>query len=307
MAKTNPISGNSYLSGFSSATGPITFRLTNDLLFHKVMQHSNHALCDLVCALMGYQAKDIKSVILENPIDYGNFSSKYIYLDIKVLLNDNERINIEIMCYHDAYWNERSMLYLCRTFDALDIGEDYAELIPATQISIMTYDLFPEKPEFYARHQMMNIRTHKPYTSKFSLNVLSLNRTELATKQDKKNDLVFWAELFNADTWEKLRSLSTHSQAFKEVAEIMYTSHVMDEERVYLDAHQRFLDLQASQLKTVERMKEIVAEKDSALAEKDSALAEKDSTIAEKDSTIAEMNSEIERLKAQIQQMQNKK
>ena len=62
--------------------------------------------------------------------------------------------------------------------------------------------LFPDYPEFYAAHKMMNIKKHYIYNDNFTLNVLDLNQTDLATEEDKLFKIDYWAKLFKAKTWE---------------------------------------------------------------------------------------------------------
>ena len=38
--------------------------------------------------------------------------------------------------------------------------------------------------------------------------MLDLTRIDLATEEDKANELDYWAELFKATTWEELRMLA---------------------------------------------------------------------------------------------------
>ena len=76
------------------------------------------------------------------------------------------------------------------------------------------------------------------------VNVLYLNHTDLATDKDIANDLVYWAKLFQATTWEELKALSTHDSAFEEVATVMYNSNIQSQEKTLMEAHQRFLDYQ---------------------------------------------------------------
>ena len=72
--------------------------------------------------------------------------------------------------------------------------------------------------------------------------MLYLNRTELATDEDRANKLDFWAELFKSNTWEELRSLADISPIGKEAAEVMYEATIQSEEKTIFEAHQRYLD-----------------------------------------------------------------
>ena len=38
--------------------------------------------------------------------------------------------------------------------------------------------------------------------------MLQLNHIDLATKEDVQNNLVYWAKLFNATTWEEFKALA---------------------------------------------------------------------------------------------------
>ena len=137
---------------FEEATGPIDVTLKNDMMFHLVMARSKKALKGLVCSLKGLDPAEVKDVELTNPIDYSLYTTKEIVLDVKVMLNNNEIIDIELQMYKDNNWELRSLLYLCRSFDSIDEGEDYYRLKPTTFIAIMNDPIFPEFPEFYSQY-----------------------------------------------------------------------------------------------------------------------------------------------------------
>lgn len=231
---------------YLDATGPIAVTLRNDMMFHRVMQSSNNALKGLVCALKGLEPSTVKEVILMNPIDYSEYAHKEIILDVKVMLNSNEVLDIELQLYYSRDWVQRSLLYLCRSFDSISVGENYEKLMPTTVIAIMDNPLFPEFPEFYSHYQILNTKNHRPYTTMLNINVLYLNRTELATEEDISNGLLYWAELFQATTWEELKKICESKSEFKEVAGIMYKSNIQSQERTLFEAHQKFLMDQAS-------------------------------------------------------------
>nr|WP_297706974.1 hypothetical protein [uncultured Butyrivibrio sp.] len=41
--------------------------------------------------------------------------------------------------------------------------------------------------------------------------MLQLNHIELATEEDEENNLVYWARLFNATTWEEFKALAENN------------------------------------------------------------------------------------------------
>ena len=144
----------------SSATGPITIRLTNDYLFRALLQHSNKALIGLICALLHLKPEQIQSAVITNPIELGSaIDEKTFILDVKVILNNSIIINLEMQVINEYNWPERSLSYLCRAFNNLNPGEDYHKVKPVVQIGLLDFTLFPEYPEFYATYQFLNIKT----------------------------------------------------------------------------------------------------------------------------------------------------
>ena len=242
MSKHNTVF---FSPGLSKASGKIDYPLKNDVILHCVSQRSNEFLRLLVSCFLNIPLSDIESVHLENPIDFRTYDAKELILDIKVLLNNHQMINFEMQLNISRgvnWWINRSLLYLCRTFDNLGKSEDYTRLMPAAQISIIDHDLFPHEPqEFYAQYLLTNRRTGACYTSHFILNVLYLNHIDLATREDIDNHLVEWAEAFQATTWEELKTIAINIPSFKEVAEMMYDVDADVSARSVAEAHEKYL------------------------------------------------------------------
>lgn len=60
------------------------------------------------------------------------------------------------------------------------------------------------------------------YSDKFRLSVVNLKCIELATEEDKKYQIDYWAALFKAKTWEELRMLVKDNEYLQEAAESLY-------------------------------------------------------------------------------------
>ncbi len=274
---------------FEDATGPIDVTLKNDMMFHLVMARSPKALKGLVCALKGLDPKTVKDVILTNPVDYSMYATKEIILDVKVSLNNNEIIDIELQMYVKGSWKLRTLLYLCRCFDSIGEGDDYSKLKPATFIAIMNDPLFPEYPEFYSHYELLNTKNFHSYSSFMKLNVLYLNKTDIATKEDIDNDLVYWAEIFKATTWEELKKICLKNDTFKEVAQVMYKSNVQSQEKTIMEAHEKYmLDKRTLEHELQESKEELAL-----LADEKAALTAENSTLAAENSTLAAENSTL--------------
>ncbi len=210
---------------FSSATGKVAYNMTNDYLFHIVLQENEHALKGLIASLLHLDPETIRTVEVQNPILRGHIiTSKDFYLDILVLFNDDTIINLEMQVEDLKNWIPRSLSYLCREFNNLDHGEDYNDVKPVYQIGFLDYTLFPKHPEFYATYRMCNLKSHQVYSDRFTLSVIELNHIDLATEEDKAYNIDKWAALFKATTWEEVRMIAQTNPYIESAAESMYSN-----------------------------------------------------------------------------------
>ena len=207
----------------NSVSGPLLYRLTNDYLFRALLQENNEVLKGLICSLLHVSPEQIHSASIENSIELGNsISEKTFFLDVKVLMNNSTIINLEMQILNIGNWPERSLSYLCRSFDQLYKGQDYAETKPVIHIGILDFTLFPEHPEFYATYKLMNVKNHTIYSDKFQLSVLDLKHTDLATAQDKRYQINLWAGLFKATTWEEIKMFAEKNEFISGAAKTLY-------------------------------------------------------------------------------------
>ena len=134
--------------------------------------------------------------------------------------------------------------HAARSFYCSFISRQIAELFQIlfrAILAIMDDSLFPDYPEFYSHYQFLNVKNYRPYSTLLNINVLYLSQIHLATEEDKTNNLVYWAKLFQASTWEDMKCLCEIRPEFKEVAEIMYKSSIQPQEKTLYEAHQKFL------------------------------------------------------------------
>ena len=210
-------------SELQTATGRIPYNMTNDYMFRVILQKNQFVLKGLIASLLHLEHQNIKNIYITNPIKLGEqIDSKAFVMDIHVILNDDTLLNLEMQLLNTGNWVERSLCYLCRMYDQLQSGDDYAEANTAIHIGFLDFTLFPDYPEFYAHYQMMNTKNYHIFSSKFQLHVLSLNQTELATEEDKRHQIDRWARLFRAKTWEELQMIAQSDKYMSEAAAEIY-------------------------------------------------------------------------------------
>ena len=199
-----------------SMHGKLEYTLMNDFLAKYTLQNDVYALKGLLAALLDLKIDKITAIEILNPVElHEAIDDKKCILDLKLELNREAIINIEIQTTYQDYWADRSLTYLCRNFDHLKEGQGYQEIKPCIQIGILEKDVFRQEDprytgEFYSRYQMLHVEKHTEYSGKFEVRVLLLNHLEEVPeeKKTKNGGLYHWAKLFLAQSWEELKMIA---------------------------------------------------------------------------------------------------
>lgn len=142
---------------FETATGSIDYPFTNDYMFRAILQKDKQVLKALIAALLHLKKESIHDVAITNPIELGAaISDKDFILDIRVNLNNEQLIDLEMQMSNECNWSKRSISYAARSFDQLNSGEEYKEVLPVHSIGFLNFTLFEDQPEFFATYELRN-------------------------------------------------------------------------------------------------------------------------------------------------------
>ena len=134
--------------------------------------------------------EEILSCVICNPIILGDaIDEKTCILDIRVLLNGNKQINLEMQMGSVENWTDRSVFYLCRMFTDMKKGLDYTQTKPSIHIGIMMKSPVPEDAAFYNEYALKNRRTGYEFTGKIALHVLDLSCLEQVPKEEQSESI----------------------------------------------------------------------------------------------------------------------
>ena len=294
---------------WKKAMGPVKIPMTNDYLFRALLQENNYVLKGLICSLLHLAPSDIDSVVITNPVELGRApDDKAFLLDIKIFLNGQTYINLEMQVINEYNWKERSLSYLCRNFDQLKSGEFYGSARPVIQIGLLDFTLFPEAPEFYATYQLLNVKKYTLYSDKLRLSVLDLTRIDLADEKDKLYQTDYWAMLFKAATWEEIKMLAQNNEYINEAASTVY--QLTQEEKIRYECEaredyyrrQRGIQMKLEALerseKALERSEKTLEIQRAAIEDMSAAIESHVATIKDQNDAIKNLTSENEKLLA---------
>ena len=226
----------------------VEYGLINDYMFRAVFQTSEEALRGLLSALLYIPEEEIVSCLICNPILLGDaIDEKTCILDIRVLLNGNRQINLEMQMGSVENWTDRSVFYLCRMFADMKKGLDYTQAKPSIHIGIMMKSPVPEDAAFYNEYALKNRRTGYEFTGKIALHVLDLSCLEQVSEEERNSPLYHWACVFKAKTWKEVLAMAEQSESIKKAVVTLRELSEDEKIRLQCEARERYqMDWQSS-------------------------------------------------------------
>ena len=280
-----------FTPALEKATGEIKYNMTNDYMFRALFQQNTIALKGLLSSLLHMPPEDILSVEIMNPIVIGEtINDKEFRLDIKAVLNHYQQINLEMQVVNRHDWPERSIGYLSRMYNSLQKGDQYINVKPAVHVGILNFSPFDGEPIFYSRNVLMDMNKHRIYSDKFQVNVLELKQIELATEEDKKWNLDFWAKLFKARTWEELKMIAKDNEYFTEA------SNTLCDLYADFNVRERCRDREDYELEQ-KYLHDTIEQQEIELKHKNELIKQKDTLLEQKDAVIEQLRRELEEQK----------
>ena len=166
--------------------------------------------------------------------------------------------------------------------------------------------LFSDSPEFYATYMMTNIKNQRIYSSKLRLSVLDLTHIDLATEEDRKYHIDYWASLFKATTWEEIKMLAQKDGMIKEATDTIIQLTRDEQIRQRCEARADYLRWQARadylRWQKIEEnyKKELEKTVEQLTDEKQKLVKDKEDLLQsnkEKDALIAELQRQLQQMK----------
>lgn len=201
----------------NEATGKIPYGFTNDYMFRAVFQKNQKALKGLLSAVLGMSQEEIVSCEITNPIILGEaIDDKTCVLDIRLVLNYEKKINLEMQIGNILNWPKRSLYYTCDMYVDLHKGEDYEQAQPCIHIGFVNTSPFKDYHEFYSKYQLVNVENGHVYTGDFVLIVIQLDQVNKVVVDNQNRDIYRWTKLFMAREWEEVFQMAEESEAMQE-------------------------------------------------------------------------------------------
>jgi len=183
--------------------GMFLMKLKIDFAFKEIMTDQK-ARTGFLSAMLKLNPDDIKeSRLLNTNLRQSHENDKLGVLDVRVLMNDDTEIDIEVQLTKLTVWAERSLFYLSKMYaDQISPGESYGKFKKCVSISILDFTLFKDSKDFYSCFHIAEDTRHTLLTDKMEFHVLELPKLPKELKSDSSN-ILLWAKFINAEQKEE--------------------------------------------------------------------------------------------------------
>ena len=175
-----------------------------DVVFKELMRNEE-VRRHFISSVLDIPLEQIKSARLENTIlSRRSRQEKECVLDVRMLLNDDRRINVEMQIRRVAHWDKRSLYYLAKMYtDAMFRGYRYDRLKKCIIIDILDFD-WDDSPEYHKIYGLRN-QAGRLYSDQFEIHIIELKKELTGDRLDD------WIRLFQIGSREELESMRSEN------------------------------------------------------------------------------------------------
>ena len=210
-----------------------------DFAFKEIMTDEN-ARIGFLSAVLKLKPKEIqKTNLLNTNLRKLHQDEKQGILDVRILMNNNTEIDIEIQLAELKVWADRSLFYLSKMYtEQIQEGQAYHVFKKCVSISILNFTLFPKEPEFYSCFRIMEEKRHIVYTDKMEFHVLELPKLPKELKEDSSK-LLLWAKFINAEKKEEFEMLAEKDSYLNQAYQKLQVISQDKEKRLEYEAREK--------------------------------------------------------------------
>ena len=174
------------------------FTVRNDYAFKKLFGRPENIIIlqEFLSVVLEMDKDAFENIVIENPA-VGNyyFKEKQGILDIKVTLQDGQKVNIEMQNLWEPHYERRTYFYWAsRYLEKFEPGKAYKYLARCVSIHILGEE-FPLTAELHSIYRVMNVKTFQPFSDDFEFHFLDL--TKLKATED--TDLERWLRFIQTE------------------------------------------------------------------------------------------------------------
>lgn len=214
----------------------------NDFCFKELME-DKEVRKGFIAAVLHVSPNEIVSTeLLPTHLRKEHENDKLGILDVRVLMNGNIQLDMEIQLSLFKLWPERSIFYLGKMYvDQFQKGQDYDVLGKCIHVGILDFELFEEDEEYDSVFHLWEDNRDRLYSDKLEIHILELPKVRKHKYPD--SELLRWLQFLNAEREEEFEMLAKDNE---------YMEKAFDRLRYISADEQKQLDYEARMVATMD-------------------------------------------------------
>ena len=191
-------------------------------------------------AVLGIKDTDIKKTVLLNTnLPKIHEDEKQGILDVRLTMNNNTEIDIEIQLAYMKAWADRSTFYVSKMLvEQVGINKKYSNIKKCIGINILDLDYIKDTQRFHTVYHISEDTEHIKYTDILEIHIVELPK--LPTNDDG-TDLYDWIKFIKAENKGEFEMLAQQSKYLKRAYEALEEISADEQKRLEYTARQKAL------------------------------------------------------------------
>lgn len=210
-----------------------------DFAFKEIMSNEKVRI-GFLSAVLNIKDTDIKSTVMLNTnLKKVHEDEKQGILDVRLVMNDNTEIDIEIQLSYMRTWADRSLFYLAKMLtEQVNIDKTYSNFKKCIGINILDFKYVKHTERFHTSYHFREDVDNSLYTDVMECHLIELPKLP---KNSDGTSLYDWIKFIKADTKEEFVMLAKRSVYLDEAYRQLEIISQDEQKRLEYTARQKAL------------------------------------------------------------------
>ena len=160
-------------------------------------------------------------------------------LDVRLTMNNNTEIDIEIQLAYMKAWADRSTFYVSKMLvEQVGINKKYSNIKKCIGINILDFDYIKDTQRFHTVYHLREDTEHIKYTDVMEIHIVELPKLP---QNNDGTDLYSWIKFIKSNDKEEFEMLAKQSQYLKKAYETLEEISADQQKRLEYTARQKAL------------------------------------------------------------------
>ena len=164
---------------------------------------------------------------------------KQSILDVRLTMNNNTEINIEIQLAYMSSWADRSTFYLSKMLvEQVGVNKSYSNLKKCVGISILDFNYIKKTQRFHTVYHITEDTEHIRYTDILEMHIVELPKLPAA---DDQTDLYDWVKFIKAKNRSEFQMPAKENVYIKRAYDVLEEISADEQKRIEYNTRQKWL------------------------------------------------------------------